>query len=133
VKPAIAIVDGKEVKHEIGHYELRYNEGAKLVFKTLGGAQAADAENARRQIERELEAITKAGKAGIKLVPVDPGRKLFSEELRQFLKDIKDNGANEAAEVYRLACDEFLAVIGRRYVDEVVRSDVRKFQVALQN
>jgi site-specific recombinase XerD len=133
VKPAMAIVDGLEVMHEIGHYELRYNEGAKLVFKTLGDAPAADAENARRQKERELEAITKASRAGIKLAPVDPGRKLISEELRHFLKDTNDNGAHEAADVYRLACDEFLAVIGRRYVDEVVHSDVRKFQVALQN
>jgi hypothetical protein len=32
-----------------------------------------------------------------------------------------------------LACDEFLEVIDRQYVDEVVHSDVRKLQVALQN
>jgi len=33
--------------------------------------------------------------------------------------------------VYELACDEFLEVIGRQYVDEIVADDIIRFQKAL--
>jgi hypothetical protein len=32
----------------------------------------------------------------------------------------------EAAEVYELACDKFLEVTGRRYVDELMLEDVKR-------
>jgi integrase len=133
VKPNVAIVDGEEVKHEIGHYELRFYRGSKtVVFESLGNATPAAAEDARKKKQKQLSVAKDASEVGVKLAPVDPGRKLLSQELKRFLKDTADNGSLEAADVYRLACDEFLEVIGRQYVDEVVHSDVRKFQVALQ-
>jgi integrase len=133
VKPHMAIVRGEEVEHEIGHYELRFYQGSEIVFESLGDAKPAAAEDARKKKEKQLSVVKDAAQFGVKLAPVEPGRKLLSEELKRFLKDTDDNGAHEAADVYRLACDEFLAVIGRQYVDQIVHSDVRKFQVALQS
>jgi hypothetical protein len=34
----------------------------------------------------------------------------------------------EAAEVYELACDEFLEAIGRQYADEIVADDIIGFR-----
>jgi hypothetical protein len=112
---------------------LRYRKGTKFVFENLGNASATDAESARRKKEAQMSVVAAAGKADVKLAPVELEHELLSEELKRFLKNTDDNGAHEAAGVYRLVCDEFLAAIGRQYVDQVVHSDVRKFQVALQN
>lgn len=111
---------------------MRYYQGSRIVFESLGKATPASAEDARKNKKKQLSVVKDAVEFGSKLVLVDPGRKLLSEELKKFLKDTADNGALEAADVYRLACDEFLLVIGRQYVDEVVHSDVTRFQVALQ-
>lgn len=133
VMGGVAIVAGQEVSHKIGHYELRYYDGHRPVYESLKGATPAAAEDLRKKKAAQMSAVVVIEKAGLKLAPVNPGRKLLVEELRQFLKETNDNGAHEAADVYRLACEEFLKVIGRRYVDEIIHSDVRKFQVALQN
>jgi hypothetical protein len=49
VKRGIAIMDGREVKHEIRPYEPRYRKGTKAVFEDLGNASAADAERAQEE------------------------------------------------------------------------------------
>ena len=60
-----------------------------------------------------------AEKVELKVEPIDPQRELLAAELKQFLAATVDRGSLEAAEVYELACDEFLEVTGRRYVDEL--------------
>jgi site-specific recombinase XerD len=132
VKPRTAVVAGREVEHKQGYYELRFYEGDKPKYEALRGATAAAAEDARKLKEAKMSVVKGAEKHGVKLATVDTVRRLLSHELRKFLKDTSDNGAHEAADVYRLACDEFLAVIDSQYVDDLVHSDVRKFQAALE-
>lgn len=52
-------------------------------------------------------------KANVQIVPTDPKRKLLNDALRQFLAETVDRGSMEADEVYRFACNEFLAVSDR--------------------
>ena len=77
--------------------------------------------------------VVDAAEAGIKVVPLDPKRRLLADALQQFLADTLDRGSTEAEEVYRLACDEFLKVVDHRYADEVTPEDVVKFQRALRD
>jgi len=132
VKPGIVVVGGLEVKHKQGYYELRYYDGDKPKYEALRDATPTAAEVKRKLKAAELSARVIARKAGVQVVPADTQRKTLAAELKQFLADTVDRGAMEAAEVYELACDEFMQVIGRQYADEIVPEDVSKFHRALQ-
>jgi integrase len=132
VKAGVAVVAGCEVKHPTGHYSLRYCKGSKPVFEPLKGVSPAEAEARRKKKESQLSVVVAAIKADLKVVePIDPQRKLLTHQLEQFLADARARGSSEAAEVYKLACDEFLEVTGRRYIDELEPADVVTFQRAL--
>jgi len=51
VKPDIVVVDGKKVKHEQGHYELRFYVGSKVAYELLKNAAPAAAEDHRKRKE----------------------------------------------------------------------------------
>jgi integrase len=131
VKPGAAVVAGKDVKHPTGYYALRYCKGSKPVFEPLKGVSPAEAEARRKKKEAQLSVIVAAGKAELKVEPVDPQRKLLAGQLKQFLADAVDRGSLEAAEVYELACEEFLEVTSRQYVDQLMPEDLITFQRAL--
>jgi integrase len=131
VKPGVAVVGGQEVKHLTGYYALRFCKGPKPVFEALKNVSPAEAEAKRRKKEAQLSVVVAAEKADLKIEPADPQRKLLTAQLKQFLADTVDRGSFEAADVYELACDEFLEVIGRQYVDEIVADDIIRFQKAL--
>jgi integrase len=131
VRPGFAVVAGLEVNHPIGYYTLRYCKGSNPVFEPLKDVSPAEAEARRKKKESQLSVTVAAQKAYLKVEPVDPQRKLLSAMLEQFLADTKARGSFEAAEVYELACDEFLKVTGRRYVDEFEPPDMIVFHRAL--
>jgi integrase len=133
VKPEIALVDGREVKHEQGHYELRYYVGSKVTYESLKDATPAAAEDRRKRKEAQLAVGRAAIKANVQIVPTDPKRKPLKDALKQFLADTVDRGSMEAEEVYRFACNEFLTVTDRTYVDEFVPDDMRIYQRALRD
>jgi integrase len=131
VKPEVVIVAGQEVKHPTGYYALRYYQGTKLLFEALKDASPAEAEAKRKVKEARMSAVVVASKAGIKIKMPDSKRKSLAVQLSQFLSATEDRGSLRAAEAYRLACYEFLKVIGRQYADEIVPEDVVVFQKAL--
>lgn len=131
VKPGVAVVAGNEVKHADGYYALRFCKGPKPVFEALKGISPAEAEARRKKKESQLSLSVAARKADLKVEPIDPARTLLSAQLDQFLAATVARGSLEAAEVYKLACREFLDVTGRRYVDELDPQDLVAFQQAL--
>jgi len=127
VKPTVVVVAGEEVKNDSGFYGLRYYEGSDLVFESLKGATPAAAEAARAKKEANFLATNRAKKEGVKVVPVDRKCTALVAQLSEFLTATIGRGSIEAAEVYELACREFLEVICRRYADEIVPEDIGKF------
>lgn len=107
VKPGVAVVADREVKHPIGYYALRYCRGAEPIFEALKGVGPAEAETRRRKKEAQLAVVVAAGKADIKVERVDPQRRLFTSALKQFLDDTEARGSLEAAEVYKLPARNF--------------------------
>src|ERR1035437_2691955 len=85
VKAAVAVVAGKDVKHPTGYYALRYCKGSRPVFEPLKGVSPAEAEAKRKRKEAQLSVVVAAGKAELKVAPVDPQRKLLAAQLKQFL------------------------------------------------
>ncbi len=132
VKPGVVIADGKESKFPAGHYALRYYQGPRLVIEALPGISPAEAEARRMIKESRLSAVIVARRAGIVIKESDPLKhKSLAAQLTQFLSETADRGSLKALEAYRLACGEFLEVIGRQYDDEIVPEDILKFQKAL--
>ena len=73
-----------------------------------------------------------AAEAGVEIVR-DPKRISRHVASRGFLQATLDRGSMEAADVYRLALDEFLDLIAdKTYADEVRRTAISKFHVALK-
>lgn len=131
VKPGMAVVAGEEIKHPAGYYALRYCKGSRPVYEALKGVSPAAAEARRMKKESQLSVVFAAAKVELKVEPIDPARDLLAARLKQFLAATVDRGSLEAAEVYELACDKFLEVTGRRYVDELRPEDLVTFQKAL--
>jgi integrase len=127
VKPDVVIVGAKEVKYETGHYALRFYQGSRLIFEAVKGATAAGAEAARFKKEAQFTAIVRAEKEGIQVVKPDPQRQTLAVLFRRFISETMARGSTEAAEVYELACNEFLKVIGVRYPDEVLPEHIATF------
>ena len=117
VKPNLVLIEGKETLHAEGYYQLRYYQGKRIIFESLKDASPSEAEARRKVKEAQLSVVVQAAKADVKIVPPDPKRRLLADALKQFLADTVDRGSTEAEEVYRLACEEFLRVIDRRYAD----------------
>ena len=113
-----------------GRYELRLYQGDKPIYKRAG-AHAADALAAR---DREVHLLTTkdaASKAGVKVIE-EAGRLYLRKAAQNFEEDAKNRQALEAAEVNRLVTEEFIAVTGLTYADEVTRDHVFRFHKALR-
>ena len=90
VKPGIAVVGDREVKHPTGYYALRFCRGPKPVFQALKGISPAETEARRRKKEAQLSVVVAAEKADLKIETADPQRKLLSLQLQQFVADTID-------------------------------------------
>jgi integrase len=114
-----------------GRYEIRTYVNRQAVYKPAG-TNAADAMAAR---DREVNLVAAKGFAGAAGVSIaeKPGRLYLRKAALEFEDDAKHRGALEAAEVNRNVTAEFIAVSGRVYADEVVKSDVYKFHKALRD
>jgi len=113
-----------------GRYELRLYEGTKPVYKRAGD-HAADALAARDRETHLLTTKDAASKAGVKVIE-EAGRLYLRRAALNFEEDAKNRHALEAAEVNRLVTEEFLAVTGLTFADEVTRDHVFKFHRALR-
>jgi integrase len=130
VKPGYALVKDKPAHFPEGHYEIRYYEGSQVKYINAGTdatqALAACAKHARLLIARDT-----AQEAGAVIVE-EKGRTLLAQALAQFVQAAEDRGSKVSAVTYKRAAEEFLAVTGRRFADEVVAEDLLRYQRALR-
>jgi integrase len=130
VKPDAVIVDGKEAKFPVGHYELRSYEGKKLKWTRLDG-NATDALAALKLAQQKQAAIAQAKGAGVEVV-VDTERVTIKATRDRYYEAAIARGATEAAEVVCRAVDDFTVACGKTYLNELGRDDVTKYHVALR-
>jgi integrase len=131
LRPGFVKVGGREIEYPVGYYEVRKYVGKKLVYVNVGD-QTSDA---LQELQQETHLIAARGLLadvpGIELVE-EPDRLVLTKELRRFLEATTDRGSIIAADSYRLACDEFLRVLGKTFVDQVTPEDVLVFHKALR-
>jgi integrase len=120
----------QECHYPEGLFQLRYYEGDKVVYRSVG-PDANKALDAMRVQENLLKTRVTAAEAGVQIVE-DPQRKLLAKEYKAFLQAAEDRGAPEAKDVYRLAVDEFFLVVRKTYVDELTADDLLRYQRQLR-
>lgn len=130
VKPKAALIAGKAVEVEDFTYLLRHYEGRKLKY-TPAGTNAADADAQRARLAKKLDAKIVASDAGLR-VEIEEERKALRTTAKAYIEDAEHRSANEAALQARSVSGEFMTVIGKTFVDEVVRQDFFRFHAALR-
>jgi integrase len=122
IRPNYVLVDGKPREYSEGHYQIRFYEGAKPVYRSVGH-NAQDALRERDKQAQLLIARDAAVASGTVLME-EPGRVLLSKYADKFVQAAHDREAHVVAKSYRLAVDEFLADSGRTYGDQITAEDI---------
>ena len=130
VKPGFVLVGGVERYFPEGHYALRSYHGDKIVYERLSD-QATDALAAKDRADNLNTAKKAALVAGVQIVE-QPGRKNLRVEFKKFLQAAEDRDSMVALEVYKLAVEGFLGIVGRTFVDEITADDILRYQRELR-
>ncbi len=125
VSPGKAIYKGRVRAFERARYQVRYYVGSKVRYESVGTVPS-EALQKVRQKERLLIAMEAASEAGAVIVD-QSSRTSLRRELDRFLDVVRDRGSKVAADVYRLAAEDFLVVTGKAYADQLTEEDVRKY------
>jgi integrase len=125
VRPGFVHLEGNLVEYPHGNYQLRFYAGSKVRYESIGD-NAAEALLKLHQKERFLTAQDAAMNAGAVLVE-EPSRLNLQRQLDRFILATQDRGSNVAANVYKLATDDFLTVTGKKYADQLTADDMRVY------
>jgi integrase len=109
-----------------GTFQLRYYEGNKMVYKSVG-PDSKIATDQKTVLENLLKTRITAAAAGVQVVE-DPERRTIAKAQAAFIQATEDRGSNEAAIVYRIALKEFFQVVTKTYVDELRAEDILAYQ-----
>jgi integrase len=130
IRPNYVLVDGEPREYAEGHYELRFYQGSKPVYRNVGdNAQDALLE---RDKEAQLLVARDAATAGGAVLVEEVGRIPLSRQATKFVQAAIDRGSLVAADSYRLAIAEFLKDSGRTYADQVTADDIAAHHLALK-
>lgn len=130
IRPQYVLVNGIPTEYPEGHYEIRFYQGSKAVYRNVGN-NGADALNARDR-EAQLLVARDAAIAGGAVLVEETGRIPLSKQVTKFIKAAEDRGSTVIAKAYRLAIDEFLSSTGRTYADQVTVDDIAGHHLALK-
>jgi integrase len=126
IKRGAVLIGSKEKSYPEGHFEIRYYEGRKTKYENVG-TDATEAINQRDKRQHLGEARVSAAEAGVTLNETEV-RKTIKKEGARWVRAAQDRGATEAAEVGRLALDEFQDANPRlTYVDEITADSLVTF------
>jgi integrase len=130
IRPNYVLVDDKPREYTEGHYQLRFYEGAKPIYRSVGN-NAQDALIERNKQAQLLIARDAAVASGTVLVE-EAGRISLSKYADKFVQAAHDRDAHVVAKTYRLAVDEFLSGTGRTYADQITAEDLAGHHKALR-
>ncbi|SRR5579884_1644420 len=130
IKSDTVVIGGEEYRIPGGRYELRHFEGSKTVWTPLRGG-ATEALAAWKTAQAKANAKAEAEAAGVAVIP-DDKRTSLQDARDRYIAAALARGAEESAEVYGRAIDDFLAVSGKRYADEIEHADVVRWLAAMR-
>jgi integrase len=130
IRPNYVLVDDKPHEYAEGHYQLRFYEGSKPVYRSVGN-NAQDAMIERNKQAQLLIAKDAAVASGTLLVE-EADRISLSKYADRFVQAAHDRDAHVVAKSYRLAIDDFLSGTGRTYADQITTEDITGHHKALR-
>jgi integrase len=129
VRPGFGLVAGKAVAFETYRYELRRYEGRKM-FYTPAGTDAAEAYAAQKREHAKTVARVVAQDAGVQVV--GGADRPIQAEIARFIQRTKDAGSLEAAEVYRVALEDFIAATKISSTSQITPDLMLRFHTELR-
>jgi hypothetical protein len=132
IRPQYALVDGVPVHVPGSYYALRHFEGSKTVWTTVG-ENATDALAARDREQHLRQAKKLAVKAGVTVVEKDEVSHTLLSIKKRWLQKLEARGKRRAIETMTIAIDDFLAVTGHTYPDQITEDSMLALYTALRN
>jgi hypothetical protein len=132
IRPQYALVDGVPVHFPGSYYALGHFEGSKTVWTTVG-ENATDALAARDREQHLRQARKLAVKAGVTVVEKDEVSHTLLSIKKRWLQKLEARSKGRAIETMTIAIDDFLAVTGHTYPDQITEDSMLALYTALRN
>lgn len=129
IRPRYAQVGDAQKFFEVGHYECRYLEDGKTVWKNVG-EEAAVAQAEQLHTARILTAQGAAEAAGTKIVET-PGRINLKVKAEEYTERQIARGKKRAAVTFKTAIEEFMSVVRVPYADQLTETLILRWYAAL--
>ena len=127
LKPNVALANGIERKVE-GQYYLRFTEGGKRRFESVGG----DAAMAVAAAQKKAAAL-KAKAVGVAIVEDSKTDRIkLVDAIAEYKSEIEEHKAWATYRAYSTALDLFVKSCKKTHVDEVSRACIMSFSAALK-
>jgi integrase len=130
IRPRFAQVKKAQVLYEDGHYECRFNQDGKYVWKNVG-ADAAIAQAEQIHLGRVLTARVAACEAGTEIVET-PGRVQLRNKAKEYKERQIARGKKRAAVTFGTAIEEFLPSVKVQFADELTETVINRWYTALR-
>lgn len=111
--------------YEDGHYECRFNQEGKFVWKNVG-EDAAIAQAEQLHLGRVLTARVAAGEAGTEIVET-PGRVQLRTKAKEYKERQIARGKKRAAVTFGTAIEEFLPSVKVQFADELTEAVINRW------
>lgn len=130
IRPRFAKVGNAQISYPDGHYELRFGEEGKTVWKNVGDdASIAVAE--QQHARKILAAQVAASDAGTTIVEA-PGRIHLKAKADEYSERQLARGKKRAAVTFGTAIDEFLPIVKVVYADQLTERLILRWYAALR-
>lgn len=130
IRPRFAQIGNAQQFIEVGHYECRFLEGGKTVWKNVG-EDAAVADASQLALAKTLTARVSAKAAGTTIVEA-PGRVHLKRKADDFKARQITRGKKRAAVTFGTAIAGFLTAVKVTYADELTEAHILRWYAALQ-
>lgn len=132
IRPQYAQVGKAQIYFESGHYECRYWEDGRSVWKNVG-SDASIAAAQQVHLGKTLTAKLAAADAGTEIVePVNNGRIHLKSKAKEYKDRQVARGKDRAAVTFWSAFEEFLPAVKVQYADELTEGHIIRWYGALQ-
>ena len=130
IRPRFAQVGTAQKFFETGHYECRYLENGKTVWRNVG-EEAAIAQADQLHASRLLTAQISAEAAGTVIIET-PGRVNLRTKAKEYEERQIARGKKRAAVTFRQAVEEFMSVVRVPYADSLTEPLIMRWYAALR-
>ena len=125
-RTGVVKVNGKEQKYPQGQFQLRYYEGRKAVYKTLG-TDPVEALNGLRQFTSVRRLKRDAESEGVELVTSDDAPQTLNTLRGPFMERVTLHNSPSGISGYRIAIDGFLTVSKAVFPADVTPEDLMAY------